>query len=64
MKYSVIREFKDKFRQVRYYPGDEYEHDGAERVTFLQQNGYLGEEIKPLPGPKRTRKVKDDGASG
>lgn len=64
MRFTVIREFKDKFRQVRYYPGDEYENADPERIAFLQQNGYLGEEINPPSGTKRTRKVKDNGASG
>ena len=64
MRYEVIREFKDKYRQVRYYPGDVYEHDDPDRIAFLQQNGYLGEEIKTPPKPKKSRKVKADDNSG
>jgi len=63
MKCRVIREFKDKFRQIRYFPGDEYEHDDADRIAFLRQNGYLGEEINPPPEPKKSRKVGTDGAA-
>lgn len=65
MRYKVIREFKDKYRKIRYYPGDVYEHDDPNRIAFLRENGYLGEEITPPPEPKRkTRKVKSDGADG
>ncbi|GJM84321.1 hypothetical protein HMSSN139_68170 [Paenibacillus sp. HMSSN-139] len=43
MKYKAIREFKDKYRQIRYYPDkDVYEHTDMERIAFLQENGYLG----------------------
>lgn len=62
MKYKVSREFKDKYRRIRYFPGDVYESDEADRIAFLQDAGYLGEGIRPSPGPKKKR-VKPDGDS-
>lgn len=62
MKYKVIREFKDKYRQIRYYPDKGvYEHTDVERIAFLQENGYLGEEIVSPPKPQLAEKVKADG---
>jgi hypothetical protein len=61
MKYMVIRKFKDKYRKIRYLPGDIYEQADMERIAFLQENGYLGEKIDPPQVPQEAEKVKPDG---
>lgn len=59
----MMREFKDKYRQARYYPGDVYESDEADRIAFLSAEGYLGEAIPPTPPAEQAEKVKPNGST-
>lgn len=49
-KYVVTSAFQDKFTKVHYEVGSAYESEDAERVTFLQEEGFLGEEVQDTPG--------------
>jgi len=43
--YLVLTEFIDKFTNVYYAAGSEYETPDEDRAKHLQKLGYLGEEI-------------------
>lgn len=55
MKHTVIKPFIDKNTLKGYSAGDAFESDDSERVSFLQDEGYLNVPDKP----KRSRKIKD-----
>jgi hypothetical protein len=54
-KYVVTTAFKDKFTEDHYAVGSDYESEDAERVTFLQEEGFLGDKIQDEP--KKTEEV-------
>lgn len=43
-EYVVITAFRDKDTLKHYSVGDSYKSDDAERISFLQEEGYLGDE--------------------
>lgn len=43
-EYVVIQAFRDKFTREHYAVGDTYTSDNADRVAFLQEEGYLAQE--------------------
>lgn len=45
-KYVVISAFQDKNTMVHYPIGEAYESDDSERICFLHEEGFLGDEIK------------------
>ncbi|UPO88332.1 hypothetical protein [Niallia sp. Man26] len=52
---NVIKKFRDKETKKVFNPGDLYEHNNAERVTFLVEKGYLEGAKEPnLEFPKHT----------
>jgi hypothetical protein len=62
-KFVVISAFQDKFTKVHYAIGTEYKSDDAERVTFLQEEGFLGDqiqgELEKLEEPKEPEKPEE-----
>jgi hypothetical protein len=44
-KYGVKSAFQDKFTKVHYPVDSAYESDDADRVAFLKEKGFLGEEV-------------------
>lgn len=55
-KYVVKRAFRDKFTFIHYSVADSYESNDAERVMYLQDEGFLNKELiidkqEDLKGP-------------
>lgn len=54
-KYVVKRAFRDKFTFIHYSVADSYESNDAERVIYLQDEGFLNKELidkqEDLKGP-------------
>lgn len=55
-KYVVKRAFRDKFTFIHYSVADSYESNDAERVMYLQEEGFLNNELiidkqEDLKGP-------------
>ena len=58
MKCIVITPFIDKDTEIFYAVGDTFESSDSERVSFLQEQGYLRKTVKDTVKQvvKRTRK--------
>lgn len=57
-KYVVISSFTDKYTKEHFPLGSAYESDDTERVTFLKENGFLGDQIEPEEESKSDEKKK------
>lgn len=60
----VIRAFLDKPTKEHYRVGSVYESADHERITFLQEQGFLGEELTNAAEADGDKKPSDDGAKG
>ncbi|MFS1519686.1 hypothetical protein V1503_24990 [Bacillus sp. SCS-151] len=43
--YEVKNTFRDKYTKELFKPGDEYPTEDTERVQYLKNKGFIGEEI-------------------
>lgn len=55
MEILVLKAFYDKNTHVPYSVGDYYESDDAERIEFLQNEGFLQEIKVEVKAPKKKK---------